>query len=141
MHGPLATADNGRYSSSTGFVDRCKHEITCDDTKHMREAIVYSMDNMVFNDVKIKKANQVKTLADVSCMQLSGTKKLPLDSMVLFSHLLLTVQHSSDKESYFNHERTAVPTSFIKPLMHSIPFLGRNFSIRFILKKSHALMG
>jgi len=56
----------------------------------------------------------VKTLAQVTCKVEVGDKRIPMDSTLLFSRLLVIVQRCPDIEPFFQYELTAVPTAIFK---------------------------
>jgi 5'-3' exonuclease len=67
-----------------------------------------------YTDTVLKKADRARTLAQVSGKVISGDKKLPIDSTILFSRILVILQRSPDIEHFFSYELTAVPASLFK---------------------------
>ena len=108
VHSPFDINDGMLFSLSSG-ITAAKHEVNCDQEKYVRQQIMEKVDNITFSDVVVKKSDQVTTLSGL-CYKMVGTgSKLPLDSTLLFSRLLVVAQRSSDMAAYFAYELIAVP--------------------------------
>ena len=70
------------------------------------------MDDVVFNEAKIKKASHVKTLEDLKPSVIVAGKQVHIDPAVLILRCHAVAKRTGeDVESYFQYELTAVPTS------------------------------
>jgi hypothetical protein len=108
---PFKYIDGRLRSLSSGIVASESDEIDCDNAEDAGKLVMSSMDNIPYDSVKIKKASQVKTLADVTTKVFGCKKKYPLDSLALFNRLLAIAQRNADMDAYFKFELTAYPTA------------------------------
>lgn len=111
---PFTVADGRLRCLSSGKAACDDDKINCDNAEEVGEKIMISMDDKAYDDVIMKKADQVRTLSDVNMKAVGCNKKLKLDSAVLFTRLIAVVQRSTDMEPYFKYELTAVPSALFK---------------------------
>lgn len=116
QHDPFDVS-NGQLRSLTSGITISNFTITCDDPENVGRLIMLSMDNVSYNDVSIKKHDQVKTFSDVLAKTAGLKTKLPFDSCVLFMRLVTIVQRHTDIEPFFSYELTAYPTALFKGLL------------------------
>jgi len=113
-HNPFVVTDARLRSLTTGVIAGDEDNINCDNVQEVGTDIMLKMDRVIFSDIVLKKAAQAKTLADLGCTVVGGSSKLPVDSTVLFSRLLIVAQRREELASYFAYELTAVPTALFK---------------------------
>ena len=109
---PFCCTDSGLHSLSTGLVAGDDDGINCDTAETVGACIHSKMDNLAFSDVILKKAKTLRAINGK--FSVAGTKRLPVDSTVLFSRLLVVLQRQPDISCLFKYELTAVPTAFFK---------------------------
>ena len=96
----------------TGLTMTKKDGINCDDAESVGSKIQQQMDDVVFNEAKIKKASHVKTLEDSKSCVIAAGKQVHIDPAVLMLRCHVVAQRmGEDVESYFQYELTAAPTS------------------------------
>ena len=72
------------------------------------------MDDVVFNEAKIKKASHMKILEDLKPSVIVAGKQVHIDPAVLMLRCHAVAKRmGEDVESYFQYELTAVPTSLL----------------------------
>ena len=113
-HNPFVFTDDSLRSLSSGIIASTADSVNCDSAEDVGRRIMVAIDNCAYNDVVLKRAHQVKTLADVKAKVSGVNKKLPFDSMLLFSRLLAVAQCSSNIQPFFAFELTSFPAALFK---------------------------
>jgi hypothetical protein len=108
---PFNVTDSRLRCLSFGVVAAEGDCITCDGAESVGLAVMRGMDNKVYDEVSIRKAARVKTLAQVAATVAVVGKVKIVDVTLLFSRLLVVVQRSSNVKMYFEYELTPVPAS------------------------------
>ena len=101
-------------SLSSGVVATDKDCITCDTADDIGHHIMLKMNDTVFSDIVLKKADQVRTLSSLNKKVKIAGSVIDVDSDVLFDRLLIAVERKTEIEPYFKYELTAVPTALLK---------------------------
>src|SRR5277367_6169558 len=94
---------DGRLRSITsGIVANDTDNVNCDESEDVGMRIMKKMDSRSFRDVKLKRADQVRSLAHVTnTSTVAGKKQLIMDPTILFNRLLVITQRSPDTGAYF----------------------------------------
>jgi len=88
--------------------------VNCDSAEEVGAGIMTKLDDCVYSEVVMKKADTVKTLADIATVCAPRQKQLNLDNGLLFSRLLVICSRERDIESYFQYEMTSTPAALFK---------------------------
>lgn len=91
----------------TGIIAADADNINCDLAKEVGVAIHLSMDNTTFTDVKLRKADQVRTFSVINDKNSISRKDKPADMSNLFHRFLIQAERTQDIASYFSYELTA----------------------------------
>ena len=113
-HNPLDVSDSRLRSVGTGVVAGDDDKITCDTAEDVGHRIMVSMDDKSFADVVMKKANQARTLSELTKKVKIGSSEIVVDANIMFARLLIIMAHSGDAESCFQHELTSIPTALFR---------------------------
>lgn len=114
VNNPFTCIDKRLHGLSSGIVASESDGVNCDNAEEIGERIMTSIDNLNFNEIVLRKIDRAKTLGHLGRKVASGDKRLPVDSSVLFSRLLVVMQREPDISPMFKHELTALPTAFFK---------------------------
>jgi len=115
-HNPFQLSHDCRlHSLTSGIVASASDNINCDEVEEVGADIMHHIDGLCFTDVRLKRKDQIRTLAHVTT-SVSGSKKhlSIVDPSILFHRLLVIMQRSADMEHYFSYELSAQPTSLFK---------------------------
>ena len=85
--------------------------INCDEAEFVGASIMNGMDNKPFQDIVIKRAQQIKPLSALKLRSASGVSNVTVNSNVLFSRLLIVLSRKDSMETYFSFELAPEPTS------------------------------
>ena len=83
--------------------------------------IQQSLDNVLVSEASIKRAHQPVTLVSLKPSIKVGNQNVVIDSMILFSRLIVSLQRNDDVASYFAYELAPVPTALFKDNMMRKP--------------------
>jgi hypothetical protein len=111
-HDPFQMPDDKLYSLSSGLV--ANDEVTCDTAEELGALINQRLDGLRFDDIVLKRSNQIKTIAQMQQLDGSLPKKSVTNASNLFYRLLIQVERSADIHSNFSHELTAEPTALFR---------------------------
>ena len=101
-------------SIATGLTATEGDGINCDEAEKIGQAIQNQLDGISITEATVKKKDQIKTLELLKMGVEIDKEKIHVDSMLLFSRLLLLIERGEKIREYFRFERTAFPTSLFK---------------------------
>ena len=111
---PFDTQDCRLRSLGSGVSAVTGDGVNCDSAEEVGAGIMTKLDDCVYSEVVMKKADTVKTLADIATVCAPRQKQLNLDNGLLFSRLLVICSRERDIESYFQYEMTSTPAALFK---------------------------
>ena len=104
--------ENPNLRSLSSGVTATSDDINCDQAERVGEQIQEQLDNMKFDNITIKRKDQIKTLACLSKpIETDDGTHLHVSPNVLFNRLLLVVKLQSERTQYFNYPLTPEPTA------------------------------
>ena len=114
VNNPFDGQDCRLRSLGSGVSASTTDSVNCDSADEVGANIMKKLDNCVYSEVVMKKADRVKTLADITTVAAPHQKQVNLENGLLFSRLLIILSRESEIEPYFHYELTAVPSALFK---------------------------
>jgi len=111
---PFSMEDLRLRSLGSGVTASDGDGVNCDSAEEIGRCIMKKLDNCQYAEVVMKKADTVKTLADLTAVTAPNNKRLNIDNGLLFSRLLVILNREPDIEPYFEYELTATPSALFK---------------------------
>ena len=112
QHNPFDVSDNRLRGLVSGIAAADSDNINCDEVEQVGAVIMTRINGVPFKDVKLKRSDQVKTLAHVTNAVTAGGKKpLNIDPAILFNRFLVIMQRAPDMKPYFAYELSELPSS------------------------------
>ena len=113
QHEPFDENVPGLRSLSTGLTAKEGDGVNCDMAEEVGLTIHRKLDNVVFTEAKISRADHIKPLAFLFSNVKLGKKVIYIDPLTLFSRLIAMVQREDDIE-YFQYEMSTLPLPFLR---------------------------
>lgn len=110
-HPPFSLTDSLLRNVATGITASEKDDVNCDEADAIGWSIHEQLDGKAFQDVKLKKKDQVKTLRSLLKGVKVGKETVHIENSTLFWRLTTLVEREGNSASYFEFELTATPTS------------------------------
>lgn len=111
-HNPFENNTAELRSLSTGL--KAKDEVNCDRAVTIGWNLQKSLDNAHISEAKVKRSNQIRTIASsYNNVKVSG-KTIDVDPSKLFNRLIAMAQREEDLWKYFDYELTTMPMSLFK---------------------------
>jgi len=89
-HDPFDLSETALKSLSSGLV--ANDDINCDDADLVGEKIQKNLDNVTFEEAKIRKKDRIKTLEVLQPGVTVGAKTVNIDPLILFTRLTAIIQ-------------------------------------------------
>ena len=89
-------------------------DFNCDNAEAIGMAIQEKLDNISLHAACIKKSDLAVTLNFINPTLTIGDDKVVIDSLILFSRLIVLMQRDHDVSSFFEYELSVIPTSLFK---------------------------
>ena len=88
--------------------------VNCDNAEAIGMAIQEKLNNVSLHAAGIKKSDLAVTLNFINPTLTIGDDKVVIDSLILFSRLIVLMQRDHDVSSFFEYELSVIPTSLFK---------------------------
>ena len=89
-------------------------DVNCDNAEAIGMAIQEKLNNVSLHAAGIKKSDLAVTLNFINPTLTIGDDKVVIDSLILFSRLIVLMQRDHDVSSFFEYELSVIPTSLFK---------------------------
>ena len=111
-HNPFSKTDKNLKSISTGILGT--KDVTCDSAEKVGQKIHKKLDNMMVQDVKIKRNYMITSLVSKASKVQIEKKEVVINPSVLFIRLSALARREENMEKYFKYELTTEPMSLFK---------------------------
>jgi hypothetical protein len=111
---PFSLHDGKLHSLSSGLVASDSDGVTADTAEEIGAAIQQKINGLKFYEIKMKKSEQVKTLAQIEASTSVQKAKEHQMNSSLFHRLLILTERSTSISSFFKYELTSVPSTLFK---------------------------
>ena len=126
LHIPFNQHEPNLKSLSSGLIADAK--INCDDAESVGETIQSKLDNMVTEDISIKRKDKVKTFESLLPTTKISDSNVHINPLILFTRLTAFMNSEDNIGVNFHYELTPEPTDLFKDGMMRKPgkFVLRN---------------
>ena len=107
----MALRAHDPFDILTATEDDC---LNIDNAENVGLKIQTNMNNSMFDDISLKKKDQLKNLATLVNGVKLDDEVVHINPNVLFSRLIVQVERSESMKSYFEYELTQIPTALFK---------------------------
>eukprot|EP00111_Clytia_hemisphaerica_P004289 TCONS_00012238-protein len=112
---PFIFKDQHLHSLSSGVVSmKNKDNVNCEEAEKVGKKFQETIDEKAFTDAKLKRKDEVKSLAVIQNTIIVDDEPIAVDSTSLFTRLAAVAQREENVEKYFEYELTQFPESLFK---------------------------
>ena len=119
LHIPFNQHEPNLKSLSSGLIADSK--INWDNSESVGETIQSKLDNMIMEDISIKRKDQVKTFESLSPTTKIGDSNVHVNPLILFTRLTVLMNSEDNIGVNFRYELTPEPTALFKDGMMRKP--------------------
>lgn len=102
------------YALSSGLVSvNGKDMVNCEEAEIIGESIQKKVDNLMFNEIIVKRNDKVKSLNSLFDKSSSTEEKIA-DPKIMFTRMIAIAEREDDLESFFEYEMTTEPMALFK---------------------------